>query len=395
MRITPRLAFGLVLVAGSVACSSQTPFAPTVERLSGEFGALLTTPRPHATIPFGINRRNKLGLNLSLSVAGGTRRSFLFDTGSAGLWVYYNAIGPRKNYVDTHVSASNTYGSNIVYGGSIVYTSVDFGAGLIASAVPVVLVTYAGCAKDKRCPAAVTAKNCPGVYAHRPKARAGIYCLEEGRGLWGTFGADLEPKVVTPMPSAAPPTEQPVLYNALFAIAPWSTVFVVTPKELQLGPDPAALARFTFVKMQATAVPTTLPDGAKGWERDVPLCYRIGNYVRRNCANTIFDTGAFAIHFETAAPFAIPTPYDKCVVRNVPFELSKRNGTVLASFDTGYVANWNAVVLATPKPEEKTEVNTGLTFYNRDEIVFDARSGRVGLRPLQTPGRLVQKGCEN
>jgi hypothetical protein len=389
MRASPRLVFELLLVASAVACSARTSIIPGVGGSEG-LDVLSATPPPHAVLTFGVNGANKLGLNLRLSVAGGTPRNFLFDTGSAGLWAYFNAIGARKNYVDTHVVVSNTYGSNIVYRGTIVDTSVDFGAGLRAQPVPVVLVTYAGCVKRKTCPAAVTAKNCPEVYAHPPKTRAGIFCLEEGRGLWGTFGADLQPKIATPPPPAAPG----VLYNALFAIAPWSTVFVVTPKELQLGPDAAALSRFTFVQMQATAEPTSLPNGAQSWERDVTLCYTIGSYVRHRCASTLFDTGASAIHFETQAPFAIPTPFEKCVVRSLHFELSKPNGSVLGSFTTGYLANWDAVVLSTPKPKMKPEVNTGLTFYNRDEIAFDARTGRIGLRPLAEPGRLVRRGCK-
>jgi hypothetical protein len=89
------------------------------------------------------------------------------------------------------------------------------------------------------------------------------------------------------------------------------------------------------------------------------------------------------------------TPYEKYVVRGLPFELFERDGTVLGSFNSGYLANWNAVVLATPKPRAPAEdVNTGLTFYNRDEIAFDARLGRIGLRSLSERGRLVQKGCQ-
>jgi hypothetical protein len=34
-----------------------------------------------------------------------------------------------------------------------------------------------------------------------------------------------------------------------------------------------------------------------------------------------------------------------------------------------------------------------LTFYNRDEILFDARRGSVGFHPVAAPGRVGRTGC--
>jgi len=38
-------------------------------------------------------------------------------------------------------------------------------------------------------------------------------------------------------------------------------------------------------------------------------------------------------------------------------------------------------------------VNTGLTFFNRNEILFDAVNGRIGLRALSTPGDIGTHVC--
>lgn len=397
MRVTPRTLFGLLLFTSAIACSSRTSLVPDTYGFAPGLWSLKTTPPPHATIRLYHNQREKAGLNLELSVGGALRKPFLLDSGSSGLWVYFNAIGPAKSYVNTHVPATNTYTSGIVYDGTVVYTSVTFDGGLVAKTVPIVLVKSAKCTKRKQnCPAAVTNRNCPSVYKNPPKTGASILCLEAGRGLFGTFGADLEPTAVpTPASRANPRATQPVLYNVLFGIASWSTTFVITPGALQLGPNPLALRGFAFIKMRPTAEPTTLPNGARGWKRDVTLCYAIATFVKRYCVDTLFDTGATNIHFQTSAPFAIPTSSANCsfVVRGQALTLSKPNRALVASLKTGYNADWNAVLLETPKPGKTPEVNTGLTFYNRDEILFDARAGLVGIKALQTPGHLGRKGC--
>lgn len=397
VRITPRTLLALLLFSSAIACSSRASLVPNTDGFAPSLSYLTSTPPPHATIPLYHNKREKAGLSLRLSVGGAAVKPYLLDTGSAGLWAYFNAFGPAKNYMNTHVSVSNTYSSGIIYDGTVVYTSVGFEGRLVAKSVPVVLVTSASCTKKiKNCPAAVTQKHCASVYKNPPKTGAAILCLEAGRGLFGTFGADLEPTVVpTPATGANSPSTQPVLYNVLFGIASWSSTFVITPNELQLGPNPPALRGFEFIKMRPTAEPTMLPNGALGWKRDVNLCFAIGSYVKRYCVDTLFDTGATNIHFQTSAPFAIPTSSPNCgfVVRGQALTLSRPNRALMASLKTGYKPDWNAMLLETPKPGKTPEVNTGLTFYNRDEILFDARTGRVGLKSLQTPGHLGQKGC--
>jgi hypothetical protein len=67
-------------------------------------------------------------------------------------------------------------------------------------------------------------------------------------------------------------------------------------------------------------------------------------------------------------------------------------GPVLEDFDAGKKANWN-VVENQLNGHTEPRVNTGLTFYNRDEILFDAANGRVGLQKLATPGQISRSGC--
>lgn len=385
MRLSPRALFAFVGLLSAAACAAHQSALPGVVAAPDRVYA---TPPPHAVIPLHVNRADKAGLNLVLNVAGGSANPFLFDTGSAGLWVYFNAFGPRSNYVSTGVRATNKYSSGIEYEGTVVDTEVAFQGGLKAARVPVVLVDVARCS-TKGCPADVSAQNCPNVFKNPPKQHAAIYCLEEGRGLWGTFGADLEPTVV------ATPSPPVVLFNPLFGIARWAYTFIVTPHELEIGPNALAVANFTELSMTPKTLPTTLPFGMRGWKRDVTLCYTIGNFVSHACIPTLFDTGAHDIKFETAAPFAIPTQPAGCgyVLRGRAFALTAAGGALVASFQTGYSTNYNAIHLATPKPKSTPEVNTGLTFYNRDEILFDARFGVVGLHPLASPGRIGRFGC--
>lgn len=393
MAVSPRALFSVLALASAVACSSHAGLPP----LLAPAMQAAATPAPRGVIPLHVNKAQKTGLNVRLQVAGGSPDPFLFDTGSAGLWAYFNAVGPAKNYKSTHLRTTNTYSSGIVYEGDVVYTDVAFEKGYTAKSVPVVIVDGASCATPN-CPAQVSPQNCPNVYKNPPKDHAGVYCLEEGRSLFGTFGADIEPAVVpSPSPPATAPPGPVVLYNVLFGIAPWARQFVISvPHDLQLGPRDAALAGFTYVKMSPKTIPTGLPNGARSWERDVNVCYAIGAYVKRACISTVFDTGAHNVEFQTPGPFAIPTQAAGCrfVVKGQPFVLTRNDGTPIGSFQTGYSANYNAVHLATPKPGKTPEVNTGLTFYNRDEIVFDAARGRVGFRPLPAPGHVARTGCD-
>ena len=68
-----------------------------------------------------------------------------------------------------------------------------------------------------------------------------------------------------------------------------------------------------------------------------------------------------------------------------------QNGTLLAGFDAGQMANWN--VITNHGPQGPLRVNTGVTFFNRDEVLFDAINGRLGLRKLTTPGQISRTGC--
>ena len=151
-------------------------------------GAPTSPPNPvqNASIPLGINTGSKPGYHLTISVGGGKARDVLLDTGSAGLWVYANAIG--KSYRKTSYAVSNSYASGIVYTGVVVYTHVDFGSDIATGDVPVALVQKASCKSGEVCPAQPGSSYCPTV---KPGPNAGVECLESSRKLYGTFGADM------------------------------------------------------------------------------------------------------------------------------------------------------------------------------------------------------------
>ena len=92
MRLSPRAAFAIVALLSAVACASHQAMLPPWAGAP----AIYASPPPHATIPLRVNSADKAGLNLVLNIAGGAAHPFLFDTGSAGLWAYFNAFGAKK-----------------------------------------------------------------------------------------------------------------------------------------------------------------------------------------------------------------------------------------------------------------------------------------------------------
>jgi hypothetical protein len=332
----------------------------------------------------GLNTGSKPGLNVSMSVGGASPRPFLLDTGSVGLWVYSNAIG---SYSKTHYAVMNSYASGLLYEGILVYATVDFGDRLVTGKVPVALVQRATCMQGaKSCPATPNQHNCPGV---KPGPDAGIRCLEVGRKLFGTFGAALS---TTPVPLKKPVTE---LYNVLFGIdQPWAGSFIVTPQAIEVGPYSTDGFKMVPMTRESPAPAQPMPSGAQGWNKGVTLCFRVG-ILRNFCIYSTFDTGAYNVDFLTAVKLPLRQTHcsgGKRVKDGTPFEMRSADGTVLADFHAGKMANWNVISSHLPTTGRR-RVNTGLTFYNRDEVLFDAIDGRVGLRTLATPGETARSGC--
>ena len=334
-----------------------------------------------SSIPLIHNTGNKSGFHVQLSIAGTKARSFLFDTGSTGLWVYANTIAHPKDPVrDLHIEAKNTYGSGLHYEGEAVETTVDFGDGLVVKNLPLVRVEKASCVTN----------SCIKTYGTGNVIRR----LEKDRGLWGTFGADIQPK---PISKAAHKSD---LYNALFGLGNAWTRFAVTPADIEAGPSLRGFTTLAMLPGPKTNAP--LPNGAKSWMRDVLVCYTISGSspIYSGCVLTLFDTGADGVTFKTTSAAMIPTrPTEHCGQILTPGKKFSANGSgthdkLLTAFTAGVTQNWNEVKIATPEPSASPQVNTGLTFYNRNELVFDAVRGRVGLRSLDPPVHNFQTDCD-
>ncbi len=317
-----------------------------------------------------------------MSIAGTKPRSFLFDTGSGGLWVYANAIAnPKRPVRDLHIEVQNTYGSGLHYDGQAIETTVNFGNGLSAEKLPLVRVYKAYC----------VTRRCTALYGTGEVTRR----LERKRGLWGTLGADLQPK---PISNGAHKSD---LYNALFALGTAWTRFAVTPTQLEASPSMKGFRTFAMIPGPQTN--GLLPNGAESWNRDVPVCYTITDSSKTysSCMNTLFDTGAeFGVGFQTKAAGKISTQETAhCGTILTPgsefsSSTSGAHAKLLTKFRAGSRQNWNEVKIATPMPSAAPQVNTGITFYNRNEIVFDAARGRVGLRSLDPPAHNFETGCD-
>lgn len=379
MRIAPRFTIAAVGVLVAAACGSHGGFVGASAGVNTG-SALQTNAEEIATsIPLVRNSGNKSGFHVRISVAGTKRQNFLFDTGSGGLWVYENAIAHPKNAVrDLHIEAQNKYGSGLEYDGEVVATTVDFGKGLSAANLPLVRVDKAFC----------TTTSCTKTYGSGKNI---IDKLEKDRGLWGTMGADLQPRPLSKNGHEAD------LYNALFALGSTWTRFGITPSAIDASPSLRGFAKIRMSAGPATHKP--LPNGAKSWMRDVSVCYTIGGPSSYSaCIATLFDTGADGVDFKTAATLSTQATKlcGRILTSGTRFTASTSgtHGAILAEFKAGTTQNWNEVKVATPAPSSSPQVNTGLTFYNRNEIVFDAVKGVVGLKPLDPPVHNFQSDCD-
>jgi hypothetical protein len=361
---------------GVAACATHNGVAglPAADNVEP---ALLTNAKP-TSIALIANTGDKSGFHVQLSIAGTPAKSFLFDTGSGGLWVYANTIAkPKKPVRDLHIAAHNTYGSGLHYDGEVVETTVVFGNGLSAT-LPLVRVEKAICVTS----------GCTKLYGSGNV----ISRLEKERGLWGTMGADLQP---IPVSQGAHKSD---LYNVLFALGNAWTRFAVTPKAVLASP---AETGFTILNMlPGPKTNQSLPNGAKSWKRDVRVCYSIAKgSIFNGCMTTLFDTGAESgVTFQTDDAGKLPIKSTKCGSILRPGKLFAANapgasGPLLTRFAAGVTQNWNEVRVATPKPSATPQVNTGITFYNRNEISFDAVRGRVGLKPLDPPAHNFESDC--
>ena len=360
--------FGLLVA--TAACGPQNGFTAVP-------GGEAPTPSSSAYIPLLANRGDKTGYHVQLSIAGTAARGFLFDTGSGGLWVYANTIAhPRDKVRRLGIKASNQYASGLRYEGEAVETTVDFGNGLPVETVPLVRVAKAYCLTE----------SCKKKYGDGDVTKR----LERERGLWGTFGADLEPRPISQGKHTAD------LYNILFGLGRAWTSFAIVPSKLESS---AAMSEFT--KIQMTPGPVTyraLPNGAKSWSRDVRVCYEVFDPAAKfsSCLPTVFDTGASGVEFRSVASEKLPsqeTSYCGTLLEAGKTFAAETSGLLLASFASGITQNWNEVRLVTPSPTTSPQVNTGLTFYNRNVIAFDAVHGVVGLKALHPPMHRFEMDC--
>jgi hypothetical protein len=364
------------LLAVLAACGSSS--------IGASPGAPTSPPNPvrNASIPLGINTGDKPGYHLTISVGGGKTRDVLLDTGSAGLWVYANAIG--KSYRKTNYKVSNSYGSGLVYAGIVVYTHVDFGNGIATGEVPVALVQKASCESGVVCPAQPGSSFCPAV---KPGPNAGVECIEAGRKLYGTFGADM---TTIDLPNSTAPVAE--MYNVIFGIAqPWAHAFAVTPGALVVGER--SLDGYAKMSLSPATAPKALPNGALPWKRDVTLCYTIAT-LSNKCYDTLFDTGESDVGFQTGDE--LPESNSKCGDRVTPgtaFSAATSEGAVVASFNAGNLTNFNRIFTQKKKKHKTAQVNTGMTLFNRNVIYYDAAKGIVAIQPLAKPVHVAQQGC--
>ena len=283
---------------------------------------------------------------MTVAVGGGAPANVLFDTGSNGLRIRAEALGPDVRLTDIPITYSYTSGN--VLKGVLGYARVAFPGSTPAIATPreiaIQVVQSVSCKPDK--------PECPGW----PKSQAGV------------LGAAYNP---TP------------IFNPLAQLeGRLADGFIVVADDLArpglaphviVGPDQSDLAGFSFAPFDAWTGGGQ-PDGLRAWNtKSVRTCFSVDNGPE-GCHGTVFDTGAGNGSFEVPDhPVGGTVRPGRVVTTRVPE--AGMSLTVTAGTE-----RWaNRYRFAPPHGSVKGHNSGGLVFRHM-QIAFDAVNGRIGFR---------------
>lgn len=283
---------------------------------------------------------------MTVAVGGGAPHDVLFDTGSNGLRIRAEAVGPEVRL--TNIPITYSYTSGNVLRGVLGYARVAFPGARPAVATPreiaIQVVQSVTCKADK--------PRCPGW----PKSQAGV------------LGAAYNP---TP------------IFNPLAQLeGRLADGFVVVADDLArpgiaphviVGPDVADLAGFSFAPFDAWTGGSQ-PDGLRAWNtKSVMSCFSVDRGPER-CHGTVFDTGAGNGSFEVPDhPVGRTVRPGSLVTTRVP-EAGMTLSIVAGS------AHWTNRYRFAPPHGSVKGFNSGGLVFRHLQIAFDAVKGRIGFK---------------
>jgi hypothetical protein len=280
-------------------------------------------------------------LVVDVSVGGGRSVPVIVDTGSAGLLLNANAIGP-----------------NAQVGGR------SFSSGFVGA--PTFTVTVVSAQVNIGGPAGVTTPQPVAIGSVASKAP--MLGFSHCGGAQGVLGVG----VGNPGP-AVPPLESPLVQLAPSLSDGYTITLTGNTGTLLVGKPAISPASVSLPLPEENG---TYPNGHQAYQRDVTLCWTVGTV--RGCGLTNIDSGfsfpAIRPDFLSALPHQGPL-----IAAGTSVSITAPTGAALQSFITASAPP--EVRLALARLFGSTEANTGIGFFFANSVGFDVSAGHVVITP--------------
>ncbi|SHO64976.1 hypothetical protein SAMN02745172_01928 [Pseudoxanthobacter soli DSM 19599] len=295
-------------------------------------------------IPLGQDAQASIPNLINVSIGDGKPAALVFDTGSSGIRVMEQMVGPNVRKTDQKIRG--TYANGTVVDGYVAYADISF--------------------PDASGPARTTRPIAIEVITHVSCGAPAANCSALPLGSVGYFGADYRGEDGLSNPFQA-------LEGNL------SSGFVVDATDSQNAFVAVGLTRgnagsFDFMRVGAGA--RTTVDGFPTWQTDgIEACYTLDT-MGPACQPVLFGTGSPAMTF--ALPgyeigyFTDPIG-DLMPGHTVTMQIG--NAISLSLESTGDLRT-DDIVVSSSGPVS----NAGMPFFQRYAVAFDAREGRIGFQ---------------
>ncbi|WP_156922152.1 hypothetical protein [Azorhizobium doebereinerae] len=302
-----------------------------------------------ASIPL-VARPDRSGFTnfVRVTAGGGSGGTVLLDTGSTGLRIRQEALGPEVTLTDIPLTYSYTSGN--VLTGVLGYALVAFpGASpAVATAEPIAIHVVQSITCKPEVP------NCPK---------------------WKPTEAGVMGVAYSAVPVFNPLAQLPgALATGFIVVANDRADRALAPR-IEVGLTPANTAGFAF----ASFAPEDgrQPQGLKAWNtKSIPTCFSVDDDPP-GCGVTVFDTGAGSGSFET--PGLDPALLHTGIPRGHTVTTSVA-GAMALSVTSGRKAWLNRYRYEPPHGSVKGFNSGGLVF-RYYKVLFDGVNGRIGFSP--------------
>lgn len=327
-----------MVFAGCLAVSPSPVMAQTVE-----------APRT-ATIPL-LKRPDRSGFSnfIAVTAGGGAGGTVLLDTGSTGLRIRQEALGPDVKLTDIPVEYS--YSSGNVLHGVLGYAVVAFpGASpAVATARPIAIqvVQSITCKPEK--------PNCPKWKPTEVGVMGVAYSGVAAFNPLAQLPGNLSTGFIVHANDKADPNLVP---------------------HLEVGLTPENSAGYAFAAFQP-AQGNQQPDGLKAWNtKSIPTCFRVDDGPA-GCYATVFDTGAGLGSFETPG-----LPRSRLNKRVPPGRTvtTSVEGVMQLTVTAGR-RPWLNRYRYEPPHGSVPGFNSGGLVFRHYRVLYDGVNGRIGFSP--------------